>query len=180
MNKVPLPLILHPVVRLLASFRLTGLFTAILLGLLLLDSSASPQARGPFGLLPGEELVLDSCLRVSVVNLTDRSGPLGEFDWATISLRNDCPDERRHMQVGLILLDPEGKPYGAKLWLLNRGEVLPPGGQTTSRYPVPDPNDHYPYRWVMRLLSLEKPQPLPPPIGNKNPPAPVEKPRTPG
>jgi len=122
-------------------------------------------------------LVLDSCLRVSVVNLTDRSGPLGEFDWATISLRNDCPDERRHMQVGLMLLDPEGKPYGTKLWLLNRGEVLPPGGQTTSRYPVPDPNDHYPQRWVMRLLSVEKPQPQPLIAPQNKNPAPVGKPR---
>ena len=155
-SRIPLPLILHPLLRL----RLPRLFSITLLGVLLLHGSTSPQALDPLGLLPGEELVLDSCLRVSVVNLTDRSGPLGSFDWATISLANECQDSRRHLQVGLLLLDPAGKPYGTKIWLLNRGEVLPPGGQIISRYPVPDPDDQYPLRWVMRLLSVEKPRPL--------------------
>ena len=137
---------------------LTGLF---LLAMLPLEGSASSQARDLLGYLPGEEMVLDSCLRVSVVNLTDRSGPLGEFDWATVSLTNDCPESRRHLHVGLMLMDPEGKAYGTRLWLLNKGEVLQPGGQIISRYAVPDPNDQYPLRWAMRLLSVEKPQLLP-------------------
>lgn len=128
-----------------------------LLLLSLRPAQAGQEKFAPLGSLPGEEVLLDDCLRVSVVNLTNRSGDLSNYDWATVSITNECNYSRRHLQASLLLVDHAGNPYGTKLWLLSRGETLRPGQKIIVRHPIPDKHDMVPVRWAIRLLGVEKP-----------------------
>lgn len=111
-----------------------------------------PQARRA-----GEEVVVGDCLRLAVLAITDRNGALDPVDWVTLQVTNGCREPVRHLQVDLLLEDVFGKVYGVRTWVLERGEVLLPGRSKTERYPVPDPADHLPRRWAVRLRHVEKP-----------------------
>lgn len=111
------------------------------------------------GLLPGEEITLGKCLRFSVRGISDRSGALAHADWVNVRVRNQCPNLRRHLLVALVLIDAQGASYGGPVWLLKRGEILPPGGSKTGNFPLPDPGDRMPVRWAARLLKVQKPRP---------------------
>ena len=121
-----------------------------------LTDSTRPRAQG---LLPGEEITLGKCLRFSVRGFSDRSGPLSHADWVNVRVRNQCPNLRRHLLVALVLIDPQGASYGGPLWLLERGEILPPGGTKTGNFPLPDTQDRMPVRWAARLLKVQRPRP---------------------
>lgn len=111
------------------------------------------------GLLPGEEITLGKCLRFSVRGISDRSGALAHADWVNVRVRNQCPNLRRHLLVALVLIDAQGASYGGPVWLLQRGEILPPGGSKTGNFPLPDPGDRMPVRWAARLLKVQRPRP---------------------
>lgn len=114
---------------------------------------ATGQGRG--GLLPGEKVVLDSCLHLSVISINDRDGVMDRFDWITVHLKNECKETRRHLLVELILLDPLGNGIPSRLWVLKRGERLRPGGSKTENFPVPDPDNLMASRWSARLIYVE-------------------------
>lgn len=120
---------------------------------------AVPIAEGqtPLLLRVGEETTLDGCLRFAVLNLTDRTGGVNHMDWATLQVVNDCSSSRRHLLVALFLLDPNGTPYGRRVWVLKRGEVLRPGRKKVERVPVPDPDNLTPVLWSIKILKVEKP-----------------------
>lgn len=105
----------------------------------------------------GQEVVLGGCLRVAVLDFTDRSGPLDPADWATLRVYNGCDEPVRYLLVDLLLVDVLGRPYGGPVWVLERGEVLWPGHGKSERFAVPDPADHIPRGWAVRLRSLETP-----------------------
>ncbi len=110
------------------------------------------------GLLPGEEITLGKCLRFSVRGISDRSGALAHADWVNVRVRNQCPTLRRHLLVALVLIDAQGASYGGPVWLLKRGEILPPGGSKTGNFPLPDSGDRRPVRWAARLLKVQQPR----------------------
>ncbi len=111
------------------------------------------------GLLPGEEIILGKCLRFSVRGFSDRSGALAHADWVNVRVRNQCPKLRRHLLVALVLIDALGASYGGPVWVLKRGEILPPGGTKTGNFPLPDSGDRMPVRWAARLLKVQRPRP---------------------
>ena len=138
--------------------RLVGLALAALA--LLAAWPALPAQAGGAALQahrPGEELLLDGCLRLSALGFTDRNGPLESADWVTLRLSNGCAEPVRHVLVELLLQDVLGTVYGARLWLLDQGEVLQPGQSKTDRYAVSDAADHVPARWGARLRAAERP-----------------------
>lgn len=135
--------------------RKTAAFS-LLLALLVsvLGGAAWSQQRG---LLPGEEIILGECLRFSVMAMRDRDGVLDHFDWVTVRVENNCPESRRFLVVELVVIDPVGRTYGGKLWVLGRGELLRPGGAKTEHYALPDPDNRKPHRWMARLVYVQKP-----------------------
>lgn len=107
---------------------------------------------------PGEEVVIAKCLHFSVRGFTDRSSALDHFDWVNVKVRNSCDNVRRHLLVELVLIDPIGRPYGGRVWVLERGERLWPGRSKIGNFAVPDPDDLIPVRWAVRVLKLERPR----------------------
>jgi hypothetical protein len=92
-----------------------------------------------------------------VLDFTDRNGPLEPEDWVTLRVHNGCREPVRHLLLDLLLVDVLGRVYGARLWVLDGGEVLPPGRSKTEHYPVPDDADHVPRQWTVLLRSVERP-----------------------
>ena len=109
------------------------------------------------GLLPGEKITLGECLQFSVMAMRDRDGVLDHFDWITVRVENDCSESRRFLVVELVVIDPMGRTYGGKLWVLGRGELLRPGSAKTEHYAVPDPDNRKPHRWLARLVYVQTP-----------------------
>ena len=138
-----------------------GLVPLALAALLLLAAWPALPARAGGAPLqahrPGEELLLDDCLRLSALGFTDRNGALESSDWVTLRLSNGCAEPVRHVLVELLLQDVLGTVYGARLWLLEQGEVLQPGQSKTERYAVSDAADHVPARWGARLKAAQRP-----------------------
>lgn len=129
-----------------------------LLALLAAGAAAPAQAQGYRSLGFAEPALLDGCLRVNVLNVQDHGGTVSHYDWVTLRVQNACDSVRRHMLVAFFFLDPNGQPYGTRIWTLMRGEILPPGRAKLERYPVPDPGNLYPARWAVRLLTVDKPR----------------------
>ena len=135
------------------SLLVAGLLVA---GLLLSGFGAMAWSK-PRGLLPGETITLDKCLKFSVIAMRDRDGVLDHFDWVTVRVENGCAESRRFLVVELMVIDPVGQAYGGKLWVLGRGEQLLPGSAKTEHYAVPDPDNRMPHRWLARLVYVQKP-----------------------
>lgn len=141
---------------------LTG--TLLLGGLLLARATPCEAADAPTAApdvpqvhRPGDEVVLARCLDLSVLDLLNRDGPLQPNDWVTLRVTNRCTEPVRYLLVDLVLVDVVGEVYGRPLWVLQRGEVLPPGASKTDRYPVPDDAHHVPSEWAVRLRYVETP-----------------------
>lgn len=145
------------------------LLPALLLGAALLLTLAAPP-RAPAGPLPlGASQRLAGCLRLTVLGLTERAGSLTRHDWVTVRLVNDCDVPVRHVLAELYLVGERGAPYGARHWLLGRGEVLRPGRAKTARYPIPDPQDVEPAQWQAAVLHMETPRRQAPPSRARRP-----------
>ncbi|MEE8435425.1 MAG: hypothetical protein V3S64_11615 [bacterium] len=130
---------------------------SLLLSCLLLSGFGGIASSQQRGLLPGEIITLDKCLQFSVLAMRDRDGVLDHFDWITVRVENDCAESRRFLVVELVVIDPVGRAYGGKLWVLGRGERLLPGGAKTEHYAVPDPGNRKPHRWLARLVYVQGP-----------------------
>jgi hypothetical protein len=156
--QLPLPRPLRHLVRLVPLAPLPALLAALLL---LAGPAAPPPAAAADSPLaarrPGEEVIVADCLGVAVLGFTDRNGPLDPADWVTLKVSNHCKEPARHLLVDLLLLDAFGQAYGARLWLLEGGEVLMPGHSKTDRYAVPDTGDHMPQRWAVRVQAVDLP-----------------------
>lgn len=126
----------------------------------MLPLRAAEPAPGHAPLTPhrrGEQTLLVDCLRFSVLDFTDRNGPLDGADWVTVRVENACREPMRHLLVDLLLVDPAGEVYGGSVWVLTRGEILYPGADKTARYALPDPANRSPRLWAVRLRRLETP-----------------------
>ena len=134
----------------------TASVSLLVCGLLLSGFGAMAWSK-PRGLLPGETITLDKCLKFSVIAMRDRDGVLDHFDWVTVRVENGCAESRRFLVVELMVIDPVGQAYGGKLWVLGRGERLLPGSAKTEHYAVPDPDNRMPHRWLARLVYVQKP-----------------------
>ena len=134
----------------------TAAVSLLVAGLLLSGFGAMAWSK-PRGLLPGETITLDKCLKFSVIAMRDRDGVLDHFDWVTVRVENGCAESRRFLVVELMVIDPVGQAYGGKLWVLGRGEQLLPGSAKTEHYAVPDPDNRMPHRWLARLVYVQKP-----------------------
>ena len=113
------------------------------------------------GLPIGAEKVIGRCIHVSVLNLTDRDSNLANNDWVTLRIENACPSARRHLLVDLVLIDPTGVPYGARMFILQRGQILQPGDVLRERFAVPDHGNLMPVRWDLRLVDVQAPRQRP-------------------
>ena len=124
-----------------------------------MKAPAPPAGAVRRGLALGEEKVLGECLRIRMLNISDRSGPLTHDDWITVRIENDCPTSRRHLLVDLFLFDHTGTPYGARMWMLGYGESLLPGQVRQESFPIPDPSNRLPMGWDVRLVKVEAARP---------------------
>ncbi len=140
---------------------------AVILAALWLAVSSQLASQGvaqaaPQAFLPGQQVVLQRCLRFTVEGFTDRNAELAHHDWVSLKVTNECDEPRRHLLVDLVLLDPLGNTYGSRVWVLLRGELLLPGQLKTGRYPIPDPDNKIPRMWALRVVKVEKPRPRKP------------------
>lgn len=150
--------------RPLAGLFATGLFATGLLAALLLspggpDAAPRQAAPEPQGLAFGDSVIFGKCLKLTAVQVSDQDGPTDHHDWVTLSVSNGCPLPVRHLLVQLALYDAQGNAYGGRIWVLERGIMLPPGRERMERYAVPDPGRLTAVRWDAQVVTVDAPRP---------------------
>ena len=118
---------------------------------------AALPARSPAQPLAfGEGYVFAGCLHIVAESYLGRQGDVDNHDWVSMRVTNNCAAPVKHLQVALILLDAGGAPYGAALWLLERGIYLPPGKTRSKKVAVPDPDNRIAVRWEVKVLQVSR------------------------
>ena len=103
----------------------------------------------------GESASYRKCLQFTVMQYKDGTASMASHDWVTITTENKCTHPVGAVRMALVLIDTEGMPYGADLWLLQPSMVLKPGGIWQDRYPIPDGAGRYARFWAVRITEAK-------------------------
>lgn len=104
----------------------------------------------------GEGYLFAECLQIVADFYVNKQGDVDNHDWVTMRVINNCAAPLKHLQVAVILFDAGGGPYGAAVWLLERGIYLPPGKSRSTRVAIPDPENRIAVRWEVKVLQVSR------------------------
>jgi hypothetical protein len=114
----------------------------------------------------GERVVVRNCLRFLVSDYRDRQSDVDNHDWIRLRVENVCRAPIRNLLVEILLVDTQGRRYGAPVWVIGKGEQLVPGGHWEEEVAIPDPDSRVARRWALRVLRVDG-LPKPPPAAKK-------------
>ena len=101
----------------------------------------------------GESAYYQRCLKVTAISYSQGPGSLNPSGWVTMTVENHCQHPVGALRVALVMVDREGSPFGADLWLLEPGMMLRPGASWQDRYALPDGDGRLAEKWTLRVIS---------------------------